>query len=82
MNVLEGMKNMGEAGGFSRQRKPRWPMKGPPVAFDFAQDTCIFCRQCAGSRLFIQSAFFPGTITAEGSCLTPAARLGSAERAV
>lgn len=57
-------------------------MKGPPAALDFAQDTCVFCRQRAGSRLFIQSAFFPGSITAEGSCLTPTACLGSGQRAV
>lgn len=56
----------GKLSVFSRQRKPRWPMKGPPVALVFAQDMCIFCRQRAGSRLFIQSGFFPGSISAEG----------------
>lgn len=82
MNVLEGMTNMGETECFFVAKKPCWPMKGPPVALVFAQDTCFFCRQRAGSRLFIQSAFFPGSITAEGSCLTPAVHFGSGKRAV
>lgn len=87
MNVLEGMKNMGETetvlfhgeGSISPPRSalllPLFPHRTHAFSTGSMQ---VVCRQQAVNS----KCFFPGSIATEGSCLAPAACVGSGKRAV
>lgn len=87
MDVLEGMKNTGETEivlfhGEGSLAPLQWALLLPLLphrarAFS-AGSVQTVCRQ----QVVYSKCFFPGSIAAEGSCLTPAACLGSGRRAV
>lgn len=77
MNVLEGMKNMGETECFFMAKKASLPHEGPSCCPCFCTGHVHFLQAACRQQVVYSKWFFPGSITAEGSCLTPAARLGS-----